>query len=48
MGDVQAAIDYLRGHLGPNDLLLVHPDARQGFQLGLGGLTHGLENDVLP
>lgn len=31
--DYPAAISYLREHVQPNDLLLVHPDARQGLQL---------------
>lgn len=31
--DYPAAVTYLREHVQPNDLLLVHPDARQGLQL---------------
>ncbi len=31
--DYAGAVDYLRAHVQPNDLLLVHASARQGFQL---------------
>ena len=31
--DYTAAVSYLRAHLAPEDLLLVHPDARQGLLL---------------
>ncbi|MEO8099424.1 MAG: hypothetical protein ABI811_17105 [Acidobacteriota bacterium] len=31
--DYPPAIAYLREHVGPNDLLLVHPDALEGFRL---------------
>ncbi len=31
--DYPAAVSYLREHVAPNDLLLVHPDARQGLEL---------------
>jgi hypothetical protein len=31
--DYPAAVAYLREHVASNDLLLVHPDARQGLEL---------------
>jgi hypothetical protein len=31
--DYPAAVAYLRAHVGPGDILLVHPDARQGLLL---------------
>ena len=37
--DYPAAVSYLREHVAANDLLLVHPDARQGLELysAMGG-----------